>query len=166
MGEEDHTRYTWEKISEDDLEGRVAALLKNVDWRPNLSGAFRASRRPREVLLRVVDCSLSRVLLSSSRVYLVSFMQISPENYQSRPPLPEDVPLMHTNSSVNLTSFSFALFLVRVVGSSTDDGCFWYAGPSASQTASNVQDRAADEPTVESTRTQKRRAASAGSSDR
>ena len=30
-GEEDPARYTWEKISEDDLEGRVAALLKNVD---------------------------------------------------------------------------------------------------------------------------------------
>ena len=96
----------------------------------------------------------------------MSFVQINPENYQSRPPLPEDVPLMHTNSSVNLTSFSFVLFLVRVIGSSTNDGCFWYAGPSASRTASDVQDRAADEPAVESTRTRKRRAASAGSSDR
>ena len=49
----------------------MAALLKNVDWRPSLSGAFRAGRRPQEVLLRVVDCSLSQVLLSSSRVDLV-----------------------------------------------------------------------------------------------
>ena len=32
-GEEDSTRYTREKISEDDLEARVAALLKNVGWR-------------------------------------------------------------------------------------------------------------------------------------
>ena len=64
-GEEDPTRYTREKISEDDLEGRVAALLKNVDWRPSLSGVFRADRHPREVLLRDVDCSLSRVLSSS-----------------------------------------------------------------------------------------------------
>ena len=56
-GEEDPTRYTREKISEDDLEDQVAALLKNVDWRPCLSGAFRAGRRPREVLLRVVDYS-------------------------------------------------------------------------------------------------------------
>ena len=32
-------------------------------------------------------------------------MQINPENYQSRPPLPEDVPLAHTDSSVHLTSF-------------------------------------------------------------
>ena len=54
---------------------------------------------------------------------MVSFVLINPENYQSRPPLPEDVPLAHTDSSVNLTFFSFALFLVRVVGSSTDDGC-------------------------------------------
>ena len=61
-GEEDPTRYTREKISEDDLEVRVAALLKNVEWRPSLSGAFRTGRRPREVLLLVVDCSLSRVL--------------------------------------------------------------------------------------------------------
>ena len=30
-GEEDPARYTREKIFEDDLEGRVAALLKNVD---------------------------------------------------------------------------------------------------------------------------------------
>ena len=33
------------------------------------------------------------------------FVQINPENYQSRPPLPEDVPLAHTDSSVHLTSF-------------------------------------------------------------
>ena len=62
--------------------------------------------------------------MSSSRVDLVSFMQINLKNYQSRPPLPEDVPLVYTDSSVSLISFSFALFLVRVVGSSTDDGCF------------------------------------------
>ena len=48
-GEEDPTRYTREKISEDDLEARVTTLLKNVDWRPSLSGAFRAGWRPREV---------------------------------------------------------------------------------------------------------------------
>ena len=56
-GEEDPTRYAREKISEDDLEVRVAALLKNVEWRPSLSGAFRAGRHPWEVLLRLVDCS-------------------------------------------------------------------------------------------------------------
>ena len=72
--EEDPTRYTREKIFEDELECQVAALLKNIDWRPSLSGAFRASRCPREVLLRVVDCSLNRVLLPSSRVDLVSFV--------------------------------------------------------------------------------------------
>ena len=104
-GEEDPTRYTREKISEDDLENRVAAVLKNVDWRPSLSGAFRAGRRSREVLLRVVGFSSNQVLLSSSRVDLVSFVQINPQNYQSRPPLSEDVPLAHTDSSVDLTSF-------------------------------------------------------------
>ena len=61
-GEEDPTRYSRKKISEDDLENRVTALLKNVEWRPSLSGAFRAGRHFREVLLRVVDYSLSRVL--------------------------------------------------------------------------------------------------------
>ena len=96
----------------------------------------------------------------------MSFMQINPKNYQSRLPLPEDVPLAHTDSSVNLTSFSFVLFLVRVIGSSTNDGCFWYAGPSASRMALDVQDRAADEPAVESTRTRKWRAAFTSSSDR
>ena len=65
-----------------------------------------------------------------------------------------------------MTAFDFVLFLVRVDGSSTDDGCFWNAGPSASRTASDVQDRTADEPAAESTRTQKRSTASAGSSDR
>ena len=49
-GEDDPTRYTREKISKNELEGRVAALLKNIDWRPSLSGAFRDDRRPREVL--------------------------------------------------------------------------------------------------------------------
>jgi len=33
-------------------------------------------------------------------------VQINPENYQSRPPLPEDMPLAHTDSSVHLTSFA------------------------------------------------------------
>ena len=73
-GEKDPTRYTLEKISEDELEGQVATLLKNIDWRPSFSGAFRADRHPRKVLFRVVDCSLSQVLLSSSRVDLVSFV--------------------------------------------------------------------------------------------
>ena len=111
-GEEDPTRYTREKISEDDLENRVAVVLKNVDWRPSLSGAFRAGRRPREVLLRVVDFSSNQVLSSSSRVDLVSFVQINPENYQSRPPLPEDVPLAHTESSVDLTSYVLHFALI------------------------------------------------------
>ena len=34
--------------------------------------------------------------MPSSRVDLVSFVQINPENYQSRPPLLEDVSLAHT----------------------------------------------------------------------
>ena len=93
----------------------MAVLLKNVDWRPSLSGAFRAGRRPREVLLRVVDCSLNRVLLSSSKVDLVSFVQIDPENYQSRPSLPEDVPLAHTDSSVNLTTFALLFCLIELL---------------------------------------------------
>ena len=107
-GETDPTRFSRSEISEDDLKDRVTRLLKNVPGRANIAGVFSAGRRPREVLLRVIDCGLSRVLLSSSRVDLVSFVQINPENYQSRPPLPEDVSLAHTDSSVDLTSFCFA----------------------------------------------------------
>ena len=83
----------------------MAALLKNINWRPSFSRAFRADRHPREVLLRVVYHSSNRVLLSSSRVDFVSFVHINPENYQSRPPLPEVAPLAHSDSSVDLTSF-------------------------------------------------------------
>ena len=78
----------------------------------NIAGTFSAGGRPREVLLRVVDCSLNRVLFLSSRVDLVSFIQINPENYQSRPPLPEVVPVAHTDSSVHLTTF--VLLFVRL----------------------------------------------------
>ena len=58
---------------------------------------------------------LFEYFLSSSRVDLVSFVQINPKKYQSRPPLPEDVPLAHTDSSVPLTYFCllfwFGLFV-------------------------------------------------------
>jgi hypothetical protein len=84
----------------------VARLLKNVYGKASISRTSRARRRPREVLLRVVDCSRYRVFLSSSRVDLVSFVQINPKNYQSRPPLPDIVPEAHTDSSVHLTTFA------------------------------------------------------------
>ena len=54
--------------------------------------------------------------MSSSRVDSVCFVQINPENYQSRPPLPEDVPLAHTNSSVHLTSFALYIDLISPLG--------------------------------------------------
>ena len=117
------------------------------------------------VLFRVVDCSLSQVLLSSSRVDLVSFVQINPENYQSRPPLPEDVPLVHTDSSVNLTTFSLLFCLIELLDFGLMKVVFC-AGPSASRTASDVQDRAVDEPAVDSGRTRKQSAASTGSIDK
>ena len=104
-GEEDPTRYTRAKISEANLKGRVDRLLKNAVWKPSISGMFRSGRHPREILLRVVDCSLNRVLLPSSRVDQVS-VQINPKNYQSRPPLPEVAPKAHTDSSVPLTTFA------------------------------------------------------------
>ena len=104
-GGSDPSRYSRSKITEEDLKDRVLGLLKNVAGTANISGTFSAGRRPREVQLRVVCHSSNRVLLSSSRVDFVSFMQINPENYKSRPPLPEDVPLAHTDSSVDLTSF-------------------------------------------------------------
>ena len=103
--------------------------------------------------------------MSISRVDLVSFMQINPENYQSRPPLPEDVPLAYTDSCVHLTSFALFWFEIAV-GSLFDRSCIFFVGPSASRTASDVQERAADEPAVDSVRTRKRSAASASSSDR
>ena len=55
MGEADPSRYTRTKISEDDLKDRVLELLKNVSGTANVADSFSASRRPREVLFRVVD---------------------------------------------------------------------------------------------------------------
>ena len=43
------------------------------------------------------------------------FMQINPEHYQSRPPLPEDVPLVHTDSSVILTDFALLFCLIKLL---------------------------------------------------
>ena len=51
------------------------------------------------------------------------------------------------------------------VGSLFDHNCIFFAGPSASQMALEVQERAADEPDVESVRTRKWSAAFAGSND-
>ena len=45
----------------------------------------------------------------------MSFMQINPENYQSRPPLPEDVLLAHTDSSVTLTGFALLFCLIELL---------------------------------------------------
>ena len=56
-GEADPSRYTRTKISEDDLKDRVTRLLKNVPVRANIVGVFSAGKRPREVLLRVVNCN-------------------------------------------------------------------------------------------------------------
>ena len=93
-------------------------------------------------------------------------MQINPENYQSRPPLPEDVPLAHTDSSVHLTSFALYSGLELPLDSFADRSWILFAGRSASWTASDIQERAADELAVESVRTRKRSAASAGSRER
>ena len=54
-GEMDPSRHTRTKITEDDLKDRVLELLKNVPETTNVAGTFSAARRPREVLLRVVD---------------------------------------------------------------------------------------------------------------
>ena len=93
-GGADPSRYSRSKVTKDDLKDRVLGLLKNVAGMANIAGTFSAGRRPREVL-------------SSSRVDPVCFVQINPKNYQSWPPLPEDVSLAHTDSSVPLTSFFF-----------------------------------------------------------
>ena len=103
--------------------------------------------------------------MSSGRVDLVSFVQINSENYQSRPMLPEDVPLAHTDSSVNLTTFCLLFCLIELLDFGLMKVVFC-AGPSASRTASDVQDRAVDEPAVDSGRTRKQSAASTGSIDK
>ena len=72
-------------------------------------------------------------------------MQINPENYQSRPPLPEDVPLAHTDSSVNLTTFSLLFCLIERLMK-----VVFCAGLSASRTASDVRGQMVDEPAVDS----------------
>ena len=51
----DPSHYTRTKITENDLKDRVLGLLKNVPKMANVAGTFSAARRPREVLLRVVD---------------------------------------------------------------------------------------------------------------
>ena len=92
----------------------------------------------------------------------MSFEQINSENYQSRPPLSEDVPLVHTDSSVDLTTFSLLFCLIELLDFRQMMVVIWCAGPSASRTVSDVKDRAADETAIESTRSPSR-AASAGS---
>ena len=61
-GEMDPSRFSRSKITEDDLKDRVTRLLRNVVGMANISGTFGARRRPREVLIRVVDCSSNGVL--------------------------------------------------------------------------------------------------------
>ena len=95
----------------------------------------------------------------------MSFVQINLENYQSWPPLPEVAPVAHTDSSVHLTTFALLFCSIELLDLRLITIVFLFAGPSASRTASDVHDGAADEPSVESARTRKRRAASAGSSD-
>ena len=62
-GETDPSCYTRTKITEDDLKDRVLELLKNVPETANVARTFSTVRRPREVLFRVVDWSVVRVLL-------------------------------------------------------------------------------------------------------
>ena len=64
--EADPSRFSRSNITEEELKDQVTRLLKNVVGKANIAGTFRAGRRPREVLPRVVDCSRYRVLLSSS----------------------------------------------------------------------------------------------------
>ena len=99
--------------------------------------------------------------LSSSRVDLVSFVQINPENYQSRPPLPEVVPEAHIDSSVHLTTFALLFCSIDLLNPRLIIICS-HAGQSVSRTVLDAHDGAADE----SSRTRKRRAMSAGSDDK
>ena len=53
--EEDPSRYTRIKITEDDLKDQVLELLRNIPGTANVAGSFSAGRCPREVLLQVVE---------------------------------------------------------------------------------------------------------------
>ena len=92
----------------------MLGLLKNVAGTTNISGTFSAGRRPREVLFSSsrLKCSSSTFCRVLELIQYLSCRLIS-KNYQSRPPLPEDVPLAHTDSSVPLTSFVL-YFLFRL----------------------------------------------------
>jgi hypothetical protein len=61
-GRADPSRYSRSKITEDDMKDRVLGLLNNMARTANIAGTFGASRRPREVLFRVVDWNVVRVL--------------------------------------------------------------------------------------------------------
>ena len=99
--------------------------------------------------------------LSSSQVDQVSFVQINPENYQSRPPLPEVVPEAHIDSSVHLTTFALLFCSIDLLNPRLIIICS-HAGQSVSRTVLDAHDGAADE----SSRTRKWRAMSAGSDDK
>ena len=103
--------------------------------------------------------------LSSSQVDLVSFVQINPENYQRKPPLPEVVPEAHTDSSVHLTTFALLFCCIELLNPRLifAGSC---VGSSVSQTISDAREGTADEPAVESPRTRKWKTTSAGNSGR
>ena len=61
-GEANPSRYTRTKITEDDLKDWMLELLKNVPGIANITGTFSVVKRPREVLLRIADWCVVRVL--------------------------------------------------------------------------------------------------------
>ena len=103
--------------------------------------------------------------MSSTRVDLVSFVQINPENYESRPPLPEVVPEAHTDSSVHLTTFTLLFCCIELLNPRLifAGSC---VGSSVSRTISDAREGTANEPAVESPRTRKWKTTSAGNSGR
>ena len=102
--------------------------------------------------------------MSSSRVDLVSFVQIDPNNYQSMPPLPEVVPEAHIESSVHLNAFVLLFSLIKFyLELIIDDSC---VGPSGSRTVSEACDGTAGELAVDSPSSRKRKDVSVGSSDK
>jgi len=61
-GVADPSCYSRSKITEDDLKDRVLGLLKNMAGTANIARTFSAGRHSREVLFRVVNCSVVRIL--------------------------------------------------------------------------------------------------------
>ena len=68
LGASDPSRYSKEEISNGEVFSRVQRLLKDVKHVPIIPDTFSAANLPKQVLIRLVDCSdrvpyLSKILI-------------------------------------------------------------------------------------------------------